>query len=218
MIAIIAGSTGLTGRALVEALSKDSRISSIRVLVRKHGAFLPSEKIEEIILTDPEFLQLSESSDSRLSGDIYFCALGTTIRKAGSKSEFRKVDYSAVTEFSRLCEKRGGKSLGLVSAIGSSKRALSFYSQVKGEAEEVILALHIPRIVIARPSLLIGDRAERRPAERAGVELFKALSPVLPKSLKRILGTPVQSLARRLLESTLEPSPGKVILEASELS
>ncbi|NDD90931.1 oxidoreductase [bacterium] len=218
MIVVIAGATGLTGRSLIEALSQDQRISTIRALVRKPGTLPPTTKLEEVVLSNEDFLHLSESSDPRLSGELYLCALGTTIRKAGSKSEFRKVDFTAVTEFSKLCEKRGGKSLGVVSAIGSNKHAPNFYSRVKGEAEQAILALDISRVVIARPALLIGDRSEKRLAERAGIKLFRALSPVLPLKIRSFLGTPVESLARRLLESTLQGSPGKIILEASELS
>ncbi|MBU6376859.1 MAG: hypothetical protein KGQ59_12730 [Bdellovibrionales bacterium] len=217
MIAIVAGSTGLTGRALVEALSRDHRISKIRTLVRKSGALRSSDKIEEIVLSAEEFLHLSENPDPKLSGEFYFCALGTTIRKAGSRSEFRKVDYTAVTEFSKLCQNREGKSLAVVTAIGSNPHAPNFYSRVKGEAEQVILALNIPRVVIARPALLIGDRAEVRPAERASIQIFRALAPVLPRPLKSLLGTPVEALARRLIDTTLEASPARVILKASDL-
>jgi len=205
MIAVVAGATGLTGKALVQELLQDSRVTRVVALVRtRHG--LPSHpKLEEV------------SFEEGATGDLYFCCIGTTIRKAGSRGAFRRSDFDAVMAFAKLCETRGGRSLVLVSAMGASPSAFTFYSRVKGEAEEAVASLRIPRVIIARPSLLIGERAERRPLELASIQLWKALSPWMPVSLRTRTGTPISELAKRLVQESLSEGLARQILLAHEL-
>ena len=217
MIAIIAGATGLTGTALIRRLVNDSRITRIRALVRTPGKIQNHEKIEEIGLPPRGFSELLTNPDSRLSGEVYFCTLGTTIRKAGSQAAFRRVDLDAVVAFAKLCESRKGRFFALVSAAGANSRSRIFYSRVKGDAEEAILKLAIPRVVIARPSLLIGKREEVRPAEKLGIRLFNVISPALPHALRSRLGTPVDLLGKHLIEQALKNEPGSLILESPAL-
>jgi uncharacterized protein YbjT (DUF2867 family) len=217
MIAVIAGGTGLTGRELIRQLEQNPRITEIRALVRTPGRLPASPKLREILLPPSGFEGLEDSTDPPLSGDVYFCALGTTIRKAGSQDQFRKIDHDAVVSFAKLCAKRDGRSFGLISASGASPASRIFYSRVKGEAEQDVLKLSIPRIVIARPSLLIGDRDERRPAERAGIVVFRALAPILPSCVRRLIGTSVPELIERLIGETMTEASGRIVVEASKL-
>jgi uncharacterized protein YbjT (DUF2867 family) len=205
MIAVVAGATGLTGKALIEELLKDPRVTRVVALVRaRHG--LPSHpKLQEA------------SFEEGATGDVYFCCIGTTIRKAGSRGAFRRSDFDAVMAFAKLCETRGGRSFVLVSAMGANPRAFTFYSRVKGEAEEAVASLRIPRVIIARPSLLIGERSEKRPAERAAIEAWKVLAPWMPAGLRLRSGTPIPGLARRLVQESLSDGPSRQVLLAHEL-
>ncbi len=198
MIAVVAGASGLTGQALVTELSKRPEIS--KVLTPGRGTWNPEQ----------------------MAGDLYFCALGTTIRRAGSPAAFRSVDFDLVLEFARCCERHGGRAFGLVSASGASLHSPFFYSRVKAEAEAAVSALSIPAVVIARPSLLIGDRkglrpSDSRPAEALAVHAWQVLSPWLPVSLRTRAGTRVEDLARVLIDAVMRPTASRVVLEAPEV-
>ena len=205
MIAVVAGATGLTGKVLVEQLLEDPRITRVIALVRsRHG--LPSHpKLQEA------------SFEEGATGDVYFCCIGTTIRKAGSRGAFRRSDFDAVMAFAKLCETRGGRTFVLVSAIGANSKAFTLYSRTKGEAEEGVLCRKIPRIVIARPSLLIGERSEKRPAERAAIEAWRFLAPWMPAWVRTRSGTPIESLAKVLVREGLADGPARRVLLAHEL-
>ena len=220
MIALVAGGTGLTGRALLEHLRQTPGITAIRALVRRAGALADVEGVEEIVLPDSGFTALHRSDDPRLTADIYLCALGTTLKKAGSREAFRAVDEAAILAVARLCEARVGQAFGLVSSSGANSASAIFYSRVKGEVDAAVQALAIPRVIIARPSLLVGDRAklgDSRPSEALAVATWRALAPWMPRVLARRLGTPVEAVAARLVAEVLEKEPGRRVIEAGEL-
>ena len=217
MIAIIAGATGLTGKEIVRQLAEDARITEVRALVRRTGVLMKHPKIREIPLGGEGLATLAGSSDPALSGEFYFCALGTTIKKAGSQAAFRAVDFDAVVAFAKLCRSRNGRYLGLVSSVGANPRSPFFYPRVKGEAEESILKLDIPFTCISRPSFLIGDRDESRPLERFSIQTWRALKTLLPAPLRLRLGTPIEKLAKHLIQEAFAPSARVKILEAPEL-
>jgi uncharacterized protein YbjT (DUF2867 family) len=217
MIAIIAGATGLTGTALLQELAQNPSITTIRALVRTPGKLPKHPKLEEILLPPLGFTGLSKTQDPKLAGDLYFCALGTTIKKAGSQAAFREVDLDAVVEFATLCAARGGRYFGLVSSTGANSQSLIFYSRVKGEAEAAISKLGIPRVCFVRPSFLIGDRTESRPAERMAIQSWRTLASILPRPLRTRLGSPIEKVAQLLVKNALVNEPGRAVFEASEI-
>jgi uncharacterized protein YbjT (DUF2867 family) len=218
MIAIIAGATGLTGKELVRQLASDASITEVRALVRKSGTLGKHPKIREVPLGSEGYVDLTESSDPILSGELYFCALGTTLKKAGSQAAFRAVDQDAVLEFAHLCKSRGGRYFGLVSSAGANARSPFFYPRVKGETEEAILKLDIPFTCISRPSFLIGDREESRPLERFSIQTWRAVESILPAPLRLRLGSPIENVAKHLIHEALVPSSRVMILEAANLN
>ena len=155
MIAVIAGATGLSGQALVHQLELMPEITEIKALVRTSGILPSSKKLKEIILPWNGYKKLGLDITQSLTGDLFFCALGTTIKKAGSPEAFREVDFEAVLSFAQIAEKHSARSFTLVSASGANPQSPIFYSRVKGEAEVAVSQLKIPRIVILRPGLLI---------------------------------------------------------------
>jgi uncharacterized protein YbjT (DUF2867 family) len=142
--------------------------------------------------------------------DAVFCALGTTIRKAGSQEAFRKVDFDYPLAVARAGRAQGARHFLLVSAMGASARSSVFYSRVKGELEDAILALGYPSVTIARPSVLLGDRDERRPGE----ELAKKIGWLFPNRWRPVEAA---SVAAALVQALRRARPGVEVLENAAL-
>jgi uncharacterized protein YbjT (DUF2867 family) len=178
--AVIAGATGLVGRSLLERLVGDARYTALHVLGRRAPAVV-STKVR-FIATD--FGDLAAHA-AQLAVDDVFCCLGTTIRAAGSQPAFERVDYHMVVDLARAAHQAGAKRFLVVSAVGASERAAAFYSRVKGRMEKAVGAVPFEALHIVRPSLLLGARAERRPAERLGQIVAPWVSPLLPGPLAK---------------------------------
>ncbi len=209
MIAVIAGASGLTGSWLLRLLLQDPGFSQVIALTRR-----PLE------LTHPKLLELRVSDFTGLSslpalpeGALFFSALGTTIKTAGSRDAFRQVDFDAILEFGKLAKKNGARGFLLVSATGANPGSRIFYNRVKGETEDALRGLNLASLMIFRPGLLLGERRESRTAERLGI----LAAQCMPKAWTRGFATPVDLLARSMLLEAKTPSPGVKILEAREL-
>lgn len=176
--AIIAGATGLIGSELLEQVIQDDYYQKIYVLTRRELE-LTHERVEPLLLNYDEF----RAEDLPKVQDVY-CCLGTTMKNAGSKSAFRKVDYHYPLKLAELCRKNGATQYLLVSSMGANKNARFFYNQVKGEIEEALAAAGYPTLHIFRPSILLGDREEKRGGEKVAQALMKAVSPVMLGKLK----------------------------------
>ncbi len=217
MIAVIAGGTGLSGQALIQELERDSRFTEIHAYVRQTGKLAKSPKLREYVLPSGGFPELVTKPVESLPEAAFFCALGTTIKKAGSREAFRRVDFDEVVAFGKFCEKAQAHSLTLVSAIGAATDSWIFYSRVKADAEEAVQALAIPRVTIFRPSFLIGDRQESRPTERFFIQAWRAGARFLPATWKAKAGTPIEWMARAMIEQAVKPGPGRVWIEAQDI-
>ncbi len=189
---VVAGATGLVGRSIVDLALVDPAISVVHALVRR-----PLER-EHPKLTGHvvDFTALPPLP----SCDEVYLALGTTIRTAGSQAAFRAVDYAVNLAVAHAALAADARRIGLVSAMGASARSRVFYSRVKGELEDALASLACDALVVARPSLLAGDReALGQPArggERLGMALAALLGPVIPANYRPIAGSDV---ARALL-------------------
>ncbi len=209
MIAVIAGATGLTGSKILRFLLEDPSITRVIVVTRRSLSF-QHPKIEERVITD--FSKLSDSH-SIPAGATFFCALGTTLKNAGSRAAFRAVDFDAVVQFGQLAKKSEAVVFLVISATGANPDSPIFYNQVKGETEQALCKLEIKSTVIFRPGLLIGERQESRPAERIGILISRAL----PRGWIRRFATEVESLAHRMVEEAKSPNRGIKVIEAREL-
>ncbi len=147
-----------------------------------------------------------------------YCALGTTIKVAGSQAAFRAVDFDAVMAFARAAHAAGATAFGVVSALGASADSGTFYNRVKGEVEDALQSLEFHSLVIARPSLLHGDRQAlgqpARPLERVAQMLALPLRAVLPDSVRPIAAATV---ARALMRAVQQEHPGVRVLESGAL-
>lgn len=215
----VAGASGLVGRALLQSLAADAGVAAVHAVLRrapKSGA-LPSAAKLQALIADPA--QLGAPGVPALPGiDAAFCALGTTIKLAGSQAAFRAVDFDAVLAFARAARAAGAQRLGVVSALGADARSAVFYNRVKGEAEAALIAMGWPRLVIARPSLLLGDRSVLGQPTRAGEQIAQTLTPaigwLLPKRLRPIRAEVVAQALHRALAAD---GPAVQILESDAL-
>ena len=142
---------------------------------------------------------------------------GTTIRKAGSKDAFARVDRDYVAAFAALGRAAGASHFGLVSAVGADARSSNFYLRTKGEAELAVRACGYLRVDNARPSFLLGQRAEARTGERVGIVAAKMVAPLLIGPLMIYHPIPAASVARALVNLSFRDEPGVFIQQYSEL-
>lgn len=214
----VAGASGLIGRALLQGLAADPQVETVHAVLRRAPAagVLPEAKVRPFF-ADPA--TLGRPGVAALPPiDAAFCALGTTIKVAGSQAAFRAVDLEAVLAFARAARAAGAQRLGVVSALGADARSAVFYNRVKGEAEAALIDMGWPRLVIARPSLLLGDRATlgqpARPGERLAQVLTPAIGWLLPNRLRPIRA---EVVARALERALAAPGDAVQILESDTL-
>ncbi len=209
MIATLIGSTGLTGSFLVRQLLADSAITKV-ISISRRSLEISNSKLTEVLISD--LAELS-SIESKTCGELYFCCLGTTIKAAGSKENFEKVDRAAVVTFAEIAKAHDAKSFTLVSSMGANANSMFFYNRVKGRTEKDVKALELRSLIIFRPALLVGPRREFRLAERIMAKTLVPLSLLLPTRIQKNLVTGAESLATRMLaEGKAAPSGVRVIL------
>lgn len=167
-IALVAGGTGLVGSCLLRRLLDDPRYAKVKLLSRR-APDLQHAKLE-LLLAD-----LANLSGVDLAADDVYCCLGTTLRQAGSKAAFERVDYHMVVDLARAAKKAGAQQFLVVSSLGASTRSPAFYSRVKGRMEQAVSEAGFATVQILRPSLLLGARAQQRPAE----DLAQRAAPLL---------------------------------------
>ena len=179
---IIAGATGLVGRELLRGLLADPTVDHVHVLGRR----APPELSPRLTAHVVDFAALP----SLPPADELYLALGTTIKVAGSQAAFRAIDHDANLAVAKAALASGTKRVGLVSAMGADPRSRIFYSRVKGELEHELTELPFEGLVIARPSLLLGARAElgqpSRPGEEWGERLNNIIGFLIPPNYKPI--------------------------------
>lgn len=189
MKVVILGGTGEVGKQLIKQLVKDERIEKITALVRREIGS-SSEKLlyKKIDFTDLLNIDLEKHH-------IAISALGTTMKNAGNKEEFIKVDYLYNVQFAQLAQRTGVKSFHLVSALGADHQSSIFYNKVKGDTERAIEALEFKSLFIYRPSLLDSERSESRFGERMAILVMRVINPLMIGPLKRYRSIKVQDVA-----------------------
>jgi uncharacterized protein YbjT (DUF2867 family) len=210
--ALLAGATGLVGHALLPLLLASLHYERVHVLLRRAVPHLPAHPKLQLHMVNFEQLPALPAVD-----DVYI-ALGTTIKVAGSQAAFRRVDFDAVVNTARAGRAAGARRLIVVSALGADAQSRVFYNRVKGEMQQAVAALGYESVVIAQPSLLLGDRAAVGQSARAGEEwAARLLGPVarwVPRSVRPI-GADV--VAHAMLRAALEARPGVTLLSSGAM-
>lgn len=169
----IAGATGLVGAHLVDLLLEDPLFEGVATLGRR-----PLDRAHpKLSQHTVDFAALDAAALPPVTDA--FCALGTTIKKAGSKEAFRAIDHDAVLSFAKAAKARGATRFYVVTALGADARSWVFYNRVKGEVEAALGAMGFASLAVARPSLLTGERAEHRAGERVAQAVTDALAPII---------------------------------------
>lgn len=204
---LVVGATGLVGRECVRHLASQPALGRVTALVRRApaaGTFPPATRVLEA-----DFAQL-EAESTRLAPTHVVCALGTTMKQAGSREAFRRVDHDLVLAVARGALAGRARHFVLVSALGADAGSPFFYNRVKGETERDVLALGYRAITILRPSLLLGARGEFR----LGEAIAKRFAWLTPGPWKPVHARDVAIAAAR---AVAEDRPGARTLESRDL-
>src|SRR2546427_9213916 len=211
--ALLAGATGLVGRALLSLLLASEHYRNVHVLLRRTPPDLKASaklKIHQI-----DFARLPAAFPTV---DDVFIALGTTIKIAGSEAAFRQVDFDFVVNIARAAKAAGATRLAVVSALGADPTSRIFYNRVKGEMEIAVMQIGYESVVIAQPSMLLGDRAALgqppRSSEIWATRLLAPLGWIMPNGVRPI---PASAVASALLAAILETKPGARVLKSGAM-
>lgn len=207
--ALVIGATGLVGEQLVLKLIDHTEFEKVVVFGRSKLG-LNNPKLEERVI---DFDQ-PESWKDLVKGDVAFSSLGTTIKTAKTKENQYRVDYTYQYEFAKAASENGVPAYLLVSSLGADTKSSIFYSRMKGELDEAISKLLFQKTVIVRPSILDGNRKEKRPAEKVSLAIMRFLSKII---LKKYRPTPVDLLTDSMIKLALDNALGVRIVEADEI-
>ena len=201
--ALVLGGTGLVGGHVLRLLARDGRWGRVVTLGRRPMEPVSHRHEDHVVDVD----RLADRADLFRCDDL-FCCLGTTMRAAGSKEAFRRVDVELPAEAARLARAGGAAQALLVSALGADARSRVFYSRAKGEAEDAYRDVGFESLALVRPSLLTGDRDEVRRGERAAEAVLGAVGPALVGPLRRLRPTPAADVGRALVAIAAAAPPG----------
>jgi uncharacterized protein YbjT (DUF2867 family) len=193
--ALLLGATGLTGSFLLQELLQNNNYSTIHVYVRTK-LNIQHEKLQQHIINFDELETAVQATD-------VFCCLGTTIKKAGSKKAFEKVDYQYPLKIATLQYKAGSKNFFIISAMGANATSIFFYNRTKGKIEEALKKVGFNTLGIFRPSLIAGNRKEKRLAESLFNKLMKYINPLLPKNIQSVTASAIAKCMIYYANSTL---------------
>jgi len=212
-VALLAGATGLVGQAVLAGLLTDKRYAAVHCVGRTALTLKHPKLFSHVV----DFATLSALPDIDHVDDV-FIALGTTLKVAGSQAAFRALDFDAIVALALVGKGLGATKLAVVSALGADPSSRVFYNRVKGEMEQAVSQLGYPVLVIARPSLLSGDRdalaQAARPAEKLGLFAMKLLKPLIPANYRPVAATQV---AHALLGAVHDTERGTRVLSSGEM-
>jgi uncharacterized protein YbjT (DUF2867 family) len=203
--ALLAGATGLVGTHCLDHLLAEPHYRRVVVLARRPVARPERERLE-VRVVDFDQLDKDVEAIDGLAGSVddVYCCLGTTIRAAGSREAYYRVDHDYPVMLARLARAAGATRLALVSSIGASPGARNYYLRMKGEVELDVTGLGYDCLELFRPSMLLGRRERRRLRESAAMGVMRAAAPVLagplrpyrPVAAERVAGAMVAALGR----------------------
>lgn len=209
---LVAGATGLVGGHVVERLAESADVSRVVVLVRRASGLAKAKaKVEEKVV---DYDALDPAAFAGID-EVYAC-LGTTIKKAGSQDAFRKVDHDYTLAVANAAKAAGAARFAVVSSVGASARSSNFYLRVKGETDEALDRVGFEGLVIARPSVLVGNREESRPGEKVGIAVSRAFSFAMVGGLKKFRPIEARRVAHAMIAATKDAA-GRRVLEHDDL-
>jgi len=200
--ALIVGATGLVGSLCLKQMIADPAYGQVIAISRRPVPESHPKLIQKIV----DFDKLGQLTS--IAAADAFCALGTTIRKAGSQEAFRKIDLGYSKAFAELAFAAGARQFALVSSVGANPRSTNFYLRTKGEIEDEVKALPFTSAHIFQPSFLMGSRSEQRPGEGMGLALAKALQFAFIGGLRKYRPISASTVAAAMIAAVKRAEPG----------
>lgn len=217
--AIVAGGSGLVGKELLKQLLSDPSYNKVIVLVRKKmnvDQLRGYEKLDQRVI---DFTKLADSlAPADLAHAHVFCTLGTTIKKAGTKQQFRRVDLEYPLQLGKMASSGQADAFAIVTAMGANRDSAFFYNQVKGEVEDGLRAIQLRSLYILRPSLILGDRGEFRLSERWGSVLAQAITPLLVGKLRTYRPIHASAIASGLIRAVKSGKTGVHVFSSQKIA
>src|SRR6266700_921850 len=210
--ALLLGGSGLVGGFCLSALLEDPEYVPVTLLGRRELTVPANPKLKQKTVS---FENLN-AADFANEEDI-FCAMGTTIRKAGSQDAFRRVDYEYPLSAAKLALNAGAKQFILVSSVGADAQSKNFYLRTKGELEQAVNALGFRAVHIFRPSILLGKREEFRAGERIATTIAPALNLVLLGGLHRYRAIHAATVGRAMVAIARQAMSGTNVHEYDQI-
>jgi len=192
--AILIGATGLTGGILLQKLLNDPRYEKI-ILFSRSSINIKNSKIEEHLV---DLFQL-EKYKEQFKADQVFCCIGTTKSKTPNEETYRYIDYGIPVTAAKLCKENGISTFSVISALGANPDSGMFYNKIKGEMQRDVLAQKIKDTFIFQPSLIAGDRGEKRFFENFAKQLMKILNYALIGALRKYRSIHPETIARAMI-------------------
>ena len=193
--ALLIGASGLVGGHCLQFLLEEASYTRVVILVRRPLSITHNKLVQHVV----DFSELETLGECLTADDVY-CCLGTTIKKAGTKEAFRKVDFDYPIKIAALTQHLGANQFLIVTSLGADSHSRIFYNRVKGEVEEAIGKISFPTINIFQPSLLLGDRTEHRRGEKAGAFIMSGLKYVMAGPLKKYRAIQARDVAKAMVQ------------------
>jgi len=207
--AILFGATGFVGSQILKELLDHPDYEKVTIVVRKDpGSHHP--KLKTLI---GDFNSLRSLKEQLIADDV-FIALGTTKENTPDRKEYYKVDHDYPVLAAKFAKENGAKTVSLVSAVGANSDSSVFYVRMKGETERDILAVDFDHTHIFRPSMIMGNRKEKRPLEKAFIRLFSVINPIMPSKFKGIKG---EDIASAMVNAAKRPTEKIKIFQWKEM-
>ncbi len=210
--ALLLGGSGLVGRFCLQSLLHDDHYGKIIVLTRRPLQIENTPKVKQMII---DFAEIDHLSLDPI--DFVFCALGTTIGKAGSQEAFRRIDLEIPLAAARRSLELGAQQFILVSSVGASSRSRNFYLRTKGELEDKLQDLPFKALHIFRPSFLVGSREESRLGERLAIPLAQVVQFVLVGGWRRYRPIKAADVGRAMAAAAKSQNQGRIVYEYDQV-
>ncbi|MCL5246371.1 NAD(P)H-binding protein [Cellulophaga sp. 20_2_10] len=192
--AIVLGATGVTGSALVSLLTHHNAYAKIKLFSRSVSGFT-HPKIDEYLVD----LQDLEKHKSSFTADEVYCCIGTTKAKTPDKETYKNIDYGIPVQAAKLCKENNINTFMVISALGANASSSVFYNKIKGQMEDDVIALQIPKTYILQPSLIAGKRKEKRLGEWLAKQFLKVFQFLLIGSLKKYKPIHPETIAKAMV-------------------
>jgi uncharacterized protein YbjT (DUF2867 family) len=208
--ALIIGSTGLVGSHLLNLLLDSNDYIKVITFVKRDTGIKHQKLTQHIIDFDKP-----ETYKELVVGDDFFCTIGTTIKKAGNKDAFRKVDFEYPKQFAAFALQNKVKQFLIVSSLGADANSGNFYLKTKGEIQDFLKKCNFESVAVLQPSLLLGNRTEFRLGEKIGTFFMKTLSVLFLGNLKKYKAIEGKTVAKALLAIAKTNNSGFKIYESN---